>query len=216
MGQSININSQDLLQSIKDAYTYTLKNSETDNAMSYVLMTIIPKTKKIAVIGCDGLGYYERQINVSFGKGKAIFSGKGFISISPKDVATITKFISARERGNVLLEVDDANDGNYKVKVELSDGASTTFLSKANLEIPDYKAIKANAEKGKKKPPIFNNVHIPVHEMLRAGKVFPDKKSCAQIFTSKGIKQGIMALLECKTEENDISVIFMLSQETTA
>lgn len=220
MAQTISVNAQDLLQSLRDASSYTLKTFETDNAMAYVLLTAIPKTKKLAVIGCDGLGYYERQINVSFGKGKAkaAIPGKGgFISISPKDTATITKFIPARERSNILIEVDDApvND-SCRVKIELSDGTSTTFFSKANLEIPDYKTIKANAEKGKKKPPTFDSVHIPVHELLRAGKVFPDKKSFAQIFTSKGIKQGIMALLECKTEGNDISVIFMLSQETTA
>lgn len=115
-----------------------------------------------------------------------------------------------------MLELDDEQlaAGSYSVNLVLPNGMSTTFFSKAEVDIPDLASIRTRAEKGKKKAPALNNVHVPVRELLRAGRVFPGKD--AQMFTASGLQDGIMALLECKNDDTDISVIFMLRNNAAA
>ena len=63
--------------------------------------------------------------------------------------------------------------------------------------------------------PRLNDVYIPVHEMLRAGKVFPrNKMNAARMYTAIGKKKGLIAMLEYLSPEEDldIRVIFMLAE----
>lgn len=215
MKHSLCIDSMEFVQTIRDASIYSAKNSDTGN-LDNVFLTVIPKVKKLSIMACDGLGYYERRLTFVQARGqtKPSLPGKEMrLALTPSDIAMLTRFVPNRISGSITIETDDAKQTNgcYAVTITISNGASTTFFSKADLEIPDLSGIKANAEKGKKKAPVLSALHIPVKEMLRAGKVFPGKGGFAQLFTSKGAKQGFMALLECKTEETDISVIFMVN-----
>lgn len=212
MKYTICTNATELAHSLKDACNYVLKDTP-DNAMSHVLLTVHPKTRKLSITACDGLGYYERRLNLVNKKG-ALTGKDRSIFISLKDAAMLAKLIPNRMDGDATFYLEDENvtKDSYAVRLELPDGSSTTFNSKSNLQIPDYAKIRANAEKGRKQAPNLEGIGIPVNEMLRAARVFPAKGAFARIFTSKGIRDGIMALLECKDEQRDISVIFMLGQ----
>ena len=116
--------------------------------------------------------------------------------------------------------VTNLSDGRYRVRLSLADGASTTFLSRADVNIPDYSPIVASAEKGRKTMPKLGEMYIPVSEMARASKVFPSKYGkTARISTAKGNQQtGCLALLEYQEEDSDVDirVIFMLSGAESA
>lgn len=218
MIHQICVESSDFVQSLRDASIYAGKN-ESGNGTNLVILTVLPKLKKLSVTACDGLGYYERRLNLEHCRKqpRPTLPGREMrLGIAQPDVSMLIKFIPARLQGKIRLEVDDeqiAND-SFTVRLFLPNGISTSFFSKVQIEIPDLSSIRAQAEKGKKKNLILNSLHIPVREMLRAGRVFPGKGAFAQIFTTTGLNRGIMALLECKTDASDISVIFMLSQET--
>lgn len=220
MRHQICVATTEFVQAIKDASNYAVKNDLT-TAMSHVILTVMPKAKKLSVIACDGLGYYERRLNLEHCKKqpKPSLPGKEMrICIALSDVSMLVKFIPSRLQGNIQLEVDDeqiVND-NFTVSLSLPNGMSTTFFSKTQLELPDLAAIRTKAERGRKKAPAVNSLHIPAHELLRAGKVFPGKGSFARIFTAEDVNKNIMALLECKNDDTDISVIFMLNQENAA
>lgn len=220
MKHQICIDASEFVQAIKDASSYAGK-TDPDAALGHVILTVLPKLKKLAVMACDGLGYYERRLNLEHCKKqpKPSLPGKEMrLGISLTDIAMLVKFISTRTRGNIQLDLDDEQivDGNFSIRLTLPNGTATTFFSKARLEIPDLSAVKAKAEKGKKKAPTVNSLHLPVRELLRASRVFTGKCSFAQMFTTDSLQKGVMALLECKTEEMDISVIFMLNNETPA
>lgn len=214
LGHVLSINAQEFAQSLKDASLYASKDDLCDNAMSQILLLVMPKIGKLAVIGCDGLGYYERRLSLPSGKRKPSLPGdQNTLCISLKDAALLARFIPARDNSALTIEAANEKDGCYSVRVSLQNGASTTFLSKSGLAIPDYDKIKANAEKGRKKSQSFESLFVPVRELLRAGRVFPGKSAFARMFATRGISKGVMALLECKNETADISVIFMLNQD---
>jgi len=212
MKHQICVDSTDFVQAIKDASSYASKNNE-NKGMDHVLLTVLPRLKKLSVVACDGFGYYERRLNLEHCKNqpKPSLPGKEMrLVICLPDVSMLVKFIPSKLQGNIRLELDDERlvAGSYSVNLVLPNGMSTTFFSKAEVDIPDLASIRTRAEKGKKKAPALNNVHVPVRELLRAGKVLPGKD--AQMFTASGLQDGVMALLECKNDDTDISVIFML------
>ena len=216
MKHKIRVDVHAFAQSIKDAAIYASKEDH-GNGTNLVLLSVLPKVKKLSIIACDGFGYYESRLNLECCKKqpKPTLPGKEMrLGIALADVSMLVKFIPARLTGNIQLEVDDeqiVND-NFSVVLSLPTGLSTTFFSKAQLEVPDLGAVRTKAEKGKKKAPAVNSLHILVRELLRAGKVFPGKDAFAQMFTSDNHHNGVMALLECKNAVTDISVIFMLQQ----
>ena len=131
----------------------------------------------------------------------------------------LAKFMSAGGSGSVTLEVDDSQTtaNRYTVRLILNEGASTTFFSRNDLNLPDYNAITIQADKGKKACLTLSNILIPVREMLRASKVFPaTAHKFARLFTAKGLSSGIMALLEYQEADKDIRVIFMLNEDQSA
>ena len=217
----ITLNTADFSQTIKDATVYACKK-EPHEAMGHMVLTIVPRQKKLAVIACDGQGYYERRIPLVISKGspKPSLPGKeSRILISCHDAVILVKFMSAGGSGSVTLEVDDSQTtaNRYTVRLILNEGASTTFFSRNDLNLPDYNAITTQADKGKKACPTLSNILIPVREMLRASKVFPaTAHKFARLFTAKGLSSGIMALLEYQEADKDIRVIFMLNEDQSA
>ena len=221
MSYTVSIPGSQLAESLKDASCYTSRDMY-DDATASVVLHVTAKTKKLSVIACDGHGYYERRIPISVQQkvSKSTVLGKfPQLCISTPDASLLAKFISPRILGSVTLEVDDSpKDAKYTVKVTLPDGGSTTIFSRADVGLPDYRAIVEKAEKAKKTLPRLNDVYIPTHEMFRAGKVFPKKNGNAvRMYTSNTQPKGIMALLEYLTPEDDcdIRVIFMLAEPIT-
>ena len=224
MLHTLNLNASQFSEAVKDAVIYTGKD-RYDDMMNSVILSITSKGKKLSVVACDGNGYYERRLNLLRSKGdpKPTLPGKeSRICIASQDAAMLSKFITPRTMGGVMLELDDAkaSDGRYRVRLSLADGASTTFLSRADVNIPDYSPIVASAEKGRKTMPKLGEMYIPVSEMARASKVFPSKYGkTARISTAKGNQQtGCLALLEYQEEDSDVDirVIFMLSGAESA
>lgn len=206
-------------RAIKNATLYAHKEDSPNN-LNNVLLNVLPKLKKLAVIGCDGLGYYENRIPLAVCKNqpKPTLPGKEMrLAIGLPDAARLAKFIPSRTSGLIQLTLDENSfaDGKFTVILALPDGTSTTFYSRAELELPDLGKIRARAEKGKKKNPVLQAALVPLRELARVGKVFPPTAQFAQIFTASA-DQGSMAFLECKNEETDISVIFMLNNLETA
>lgn len=221
MKHTISVNCQEFLLTLKDAAAYAPKNGTTTQTMDHVLLTVMPKTKKLSVLACDGFGLYERRISLFAPKGqpKPTLPGKEMrLGISLSSLALLVKFLPSRCTGLINLEVDDeiVTDGNYQVKITVPSGEQTTIFSKCELNTPDLTSIKNTATKGKKQHPVLQAIEIPVCEMLRAAKVFPSKDAFARIFTAKHTQDKTLALLECKTEDTDISVIFMLNNAASA
>lgn len=216
MKHQITLNCQEFLQTLKDAATYTVKNDTANQPMDHVLLTVMPKAKKLSVQACDGFGLYERRIGIFTPKGqpKPSLPGKEMrLGISLSSLALLVKFLPSRCAGLITLEVDDeiVTDRNFSVKITVPSGEQTTIFSKCDLNTPDLVSIKTAAEKGKKRPTTLNDIGIPVREMRRAAKVFPTRDTFAKIFTAQHTQNKILALLECKTEDTDISVIFMVN-----
>lgn len=219
MKHQICANAKVFAEAVKDAAVYAAK--DCGRGLDAVILTVIPKEKILSVVGCDGLGYYERKIQLEICKKqpKPSLPEKSMrLVISLSDVAMLAKFITPKGMGNIRLEVDDEQivDGKYTVRLVLENGMTTTFFCKVNPELPDLGSIKSHALKGKKKPTLLNSLQLPVNELLRAGKVLSGKYSFASISTCKGIAQGVMALLECKDKGIDISLIFMLNEMDNA
>lgn len=217
----ITLNTADFSQTIKDATVYACKK-EPHEAMGHMVLAIVPRQKKLAVIACDGQGYYERRIPLVISKGSSRPSLPGKdsrILISCHDAVILAKFMSAVTSGSVTLEADDSQitESKYTVRLILNEGASTTFFSRNDLHLPDYSSITKQAEKGRKTCHPLSNVLIPIREMLRVSKVFPaTANKFARIFTAKGLNRSIMALLEYQEEDKDIRVIFMLNEDQPA
>ena len=89
-----------------------------------------------------------------------------------------------------------------------------TFDETKYDEMYEKKIIAHNLKASKEQAPELCNVNMPVHEMIRAGKVFPKKSgSTVRMFTSPGYRGGHMALLEYQDASAgvDIRVIFMFA-----
>lgn len=219
MKHQICTNSKVFAEAVRDASVYAARDS--GKGLDSVILTVIPKEKMLSVIGCDGLGYYERKIQLEICKKypKPSLPEKSMrLVISLPDASMLVKFITQKGMANIKLEVDDEEitDGKYTVRLVLENGMATTFFCKVNPELPDLGSIKSHALKGKKKPAVLNRLQLPVNELIRAGKVLSRKYSFASISTCKGFTEGVMALLECKDESMDISVIFMLNEMDNA
>lgn len=223
MRHSITVNASQFAQTLKDATMYASKDSQAQ-AMSQIILKVIDKGANLAVIACDGHGYYERRLSLVHNRGEAKPSLPGKehrIFIGAQDTLILHRRIPARMVGCLTLELDDSQvkDEKLLVSLTLPDGASTTFFSRTDFEAPDFSPILKQAEKGKKNPPEIANLFIPVHEMVRMGKVLPARgDTAAQIHTAKGLRKGHMALLEYldPNENMDVRVIFMFSEMSNA
>ncbi|MBQ9407568.1 MAG: hypothetical protein IJU37_12630 [Desulfovibrio sp.] len=219
MHHTITVNASLFAQALKDANTYTSKNVY-DDATNHIVLNVIDKGARLAVVACDSHGYYERRIPLIKARGEAKPSLPGKeqrLCIAAQDALILHKRIPSRSIGCVTLQLDDkpAKEERLLVTMTLPDGASTSFFRRTDFEIPDFSRILKMAEKGKKNAPDLSNVFIPVHEMARVGKVLPTKgDSAARIYTAKGAGKGHMALLEyCEPDDDmDVRIIFMLSE----
>lgn len=219
MNHRITVNAYLFAQTLKDATTYTDKDIHSD-AMNHIVLKLINKGTGLAVIACDGRGYYERRLPLVHARGEARPSLPGKeqrLCIAARDALIPHKRIPTRTTGCVTLELDDdqARDEKLLVTLTLPDGASTTFFSRTDFEVPDFGPVLKMAEKGKKNAPDISSLFIPVHEMVRAGKVLPSRgNSAAQIHTAEGLRKGRMALLEYLDpgDDMDVRIIFMLSE----
>ena len=219
MIHTVIINTSQFSQAVKDATFYISKERYAVEAMSHVLLTCLPAENRLAVTGCDGHGYYERRLALFHGENdpKPSLPGeKQQLCISEKDAAMLVKFIGGRTLGCITLRLDDGqkDEGRYLVTVTMPDDSATSFFSRADLEVPEYSGFVRKAEASKEQAPELCNVNMPVHEMIRAGKVFPKKSgSTVRMFTSPGYRGGHMALLEYRDAcaDVDIRVIFMFA-----
>lgn len=215
MKHTICINASELCQILKDATIYAGKD---EKSLNVIVLAMLPKIKKLAVIACDGFGYYERHLRLEINKSlpKPSLPGKEMRLIIPvSEVSMLAKFLASKINGLSRLEIDDEaiSEGKYSVRITLPNGHSATFFSPVNIELPNFSSIKSNALKGKKKPTTLENINIPVKELMRLGKVLPNKSAFASMFTSPH-QSGLLALLECNDETTDLSVIFMLNPAT--
>lgn len=137
------------------------------------------------------------------------------LCIFSQEITPLTKFIGAKGNGDLSLEVDDVSleNGKYTLKLTLPNGVSGSFFARTGINIPDYSKFCKKAENSKKTKPSLSNLLVPIHELVRAGKAFPSKfGSIARIFTCN----AEMALLEYKTDSDDIRVIFTFARDNTA
>ena len=222
MTHTVTVNAAGFAEALKDAALYVSKDRWND-ALSSVILSIVPRAHKLAIVACDSKALYERQIKLLRGKGipKPTLPGpKGKVCIDVREVSRLTKLINSRTGGWLTLEIDaqDKND-QHKARLLLADGSATTFTVATRSDIPDFSPIINRAKAGLVKPPKLSNVFIPVAEMTRAGKVFPSKNgTTARICASKQEDHGgCLALLEYQDRENDldIRVIFMLTEAET-
>lgn len=211
MKHSITVEIQAFVESLKSAQNYVKKDG--DDALSHILLSHLPRQKKLAVIACDGRGYFERRLAVIVEHtSKPSLPGKEqSICISAKDAQALLKIVPPRTGGYITLGIND--DDTPVARVILSNGSTAVFNARTDLNLPNYAEIRAKAEKGKKNPPNLTNVHLPVHEMLRAGKSLPAKSGAiAKMFTAN----GTMALLEYLDDLIDIRIIFTFANPATA
>ena len=222
MTHTVTVNAAGFAEALKDAALYVSKD-RWNEALNSVILSIVPRAHKLAIVACDSKALYERQIKLTRGKGtpKPTLPGpKGKVCIDVREVTRLTKLINSRTEGLLTLEIA-AQDNNetHKARLMLEDGSSTAFTMTTRTDIPDFSPIINRAKSGLVKPPKLTNVYIPVAEMTRAGKVFPGKNgNVARICASKHDgHSGCFALLEYQDKENDldIRVIFMLTEPET-
>ena len=135
---------------------------------------MLPRQKKLAVIGCDGKGYYERRLALLQEKEtpKPTFPGKDkAVLLGAQEAGLLVKFCKSKEIAS--LTVNEENGQGYRLSVTLPDGSSTSVACPANMEVPAYDQITTNTAKGEKQAMSPANVCIPVRELGRASKVFP-------------------------------------------
>lgn len=215
MKHSITVNSGEFIEAIKTACIYASKDNDPSNGLCYMLISLLPKMKKVAIIACDGHGYYERRLGLVLEKGQkpSLPDKEQRLCIYVNEIAMLTKFVGSKSHEKITLEVDDASskDSSYIVNLMFPNGSSTTFFAVKDIEIPDYGKFCKKAENSKKSKPSLFNLLIPIHELVRAGKAFPAKiGSIAKIFTCN----SEMALLECQNDMGDIRVIFTFARDT--
>lgn len=217
MKHSITVKSAEFGEAIKTAFTYASKDNDPTNGLCYILITLLPKAKKVAIIACDGHGYYERRLNLVSKKGQkpSLPDDEQRLGVFSQELAMLTKFVGGKGNGDLSLEVDEEflENGRYSVKLTLPNGVSSTFFARRDINIPDYSKFCKKAGNSKKTKPSLSNLLVPIHELVRAGKAFPSKfGSIARIFTCN----AEMALLEYKTDSDDIRVIFTFARDNTA
>lgn len=197
-----------LSESLKSAQNYIKKTYDGSDALNHVVLSYLPKLKKLAVIACDGHGYFERRLPViTTRQSKASLPGKNqTVCIPLSDAQTLVKFMPAKTTETISLEMEDDNPSGKAMCIS---GSTAVFTFRHDLQLPDYGAICAKAEKGKNKAPKLTDIHVPIYEMLRAGKALPNKDfATARIYTP----DDTMALLECQDDETDIRIIFMFAK----
>ncbi len=218
MKHIVTLKGSELADCLKTAPSYASRDGRSDNPLNYIILAIVSKAKKIAVIACDGHGYYERRLDFIHTKGQprpTLPDKEQRLCISVDAAIMLAKFITSKCNGAVIIEVDDENinENQYSVKLTMPNGANTTFFAKTGLTIPDFSVFCKKMEKSKKAVPALNNFFIPVHELVRAGKAFPARLgSIAKMFTCN----AEMALLECQTDKQDIRVIFTFARNAEA
>ena len=217
MNHTITVNAARLAQALKDATLYASKDS-SEEGMNTVVLTITPQTR-LAVLACDSHGYYENQLPLIHDENepKPTLPGeRQMLCIAPADALMLTKHISPRSIGCVTVSLNDSKrpGGKYRVTLTMPDGGTITIFCKADINVPDYNGFVSKAEASKEDAPDLFDVSIPVHEMIRASKVFPKTSgTVARMYTSLGQRKGHMALLEYQNDSEDayIRVIFMFA-----
>lgn len=208
MEYKISFEASALAESLKAAQNYVKKDAGGEDALSQILLAYLPRDKKLAVIACDGHGYFERKLPVSHDKkvSKSGLPKNGFsVCLSLVDSQAIVKLIPARSTGYVTLEISENENQKHDMRLLLPTGPSAAFTVRSDIEIPDYAAMRSKACKGKKKAVNLNDVNIAVHEMLRAGKALPSRTgSTVKAFTA----EGRMILLEYLDDVAEITIIF--------
>ncbi|MBD5626224.1 MAG: hypothetical protein HDQ90_01775 [Desulfovibrio sp.] len=172
MSYQVRVNALSLGHALRDAALYVGKN-EAWMATAHILLTMLPRQKKLAVIGCDGKGYYERRLALLQEKGtpKPTFPGKDkAVLLGAQEAGLLVKFCKSKEIAS--LTVNEEGQG-YRLSLTLPDGSSTSVSYLDNMEVPAYDQITTNAAKGEKQAMSPANVCIPVRELGRASKVFP-------------------------------------------
>lgn len=216
MKHSITVEASILAESLKAAQNYVKKDISGHDALGYLLLTYLPKDKKLVVIACDGHGYFERRLPVILEKKgiKPSLPGqKQFVCISPADSQSLVKLIPARMTGRATLEIEENDNLKHGMSVKLPTGASATFTARTDMEVPDYGVIRARACKGKLKAARLTDVNIPIHEMLRAGRSLPVRSGSV---VKASTAEGSMMLLEYQDDSADIKIIFTFAKVAEA
>lgn len=200
---AISVNAAALQESLKSAQNYIQKDAIGNDPLAHIVFKYLQLDKKMAVIACDGHGYFERRLEAKISR-KDKSQKDQPLCITGSDAQMLAKMISARATGSVKLEIEDSN-----MRAILPNGSITQIKIATDVQLPDYAGMRAKAEKGKKATPKLSNVVVPVHEMLRAGKSLPAKAGAvARMFTAN----DTMALLECFDESIDIRIIFTFAR----
>ena len=213
MSYQVRVNALSLGHALRDAALYVGKN-EAWMATAHILLTMLPRQKKLAVIGCDGKGYYERRLALLQEKGtpKPTFPGKDkAVLLGAQEAGLLVKFCKSKEIAS--LTVNEEGQG-YRLSVTLPDGSSTSVSCPDNMEVPAYDQITTNAAKGEKQAMSPANVCIPVRELGRASKVFPvPVGQTIPMSVAKWKDAGCLAQLKylSDADDADIRVIFVLS-----
>lgn len=203
------VNALEFSESLKSAQNYMLKDGDRRNPLNFLLLKQVPKTKKLAVIACDGHGYFERRIVILSNKGSNQREKSQPICIFFSDVQTLQKLISSKIQDSVTLEQAEGVQKQSILKITQENGASAEINLVHDFQIPDYEAIGARANKAKKKACYTSEANVPVHEILRAGKSLPSKVGCnVAMYTA----ESSMAVLEYKNGDADIKIIFTFAK----
>ena len=214
MSYQVRVNALSLGHALRDAALYVGKN-EAWTATAHILLSMLPKQKKLAVIGCDGKGYYERRLALVQEKGapKPTFPGKDKgVLLGAQEAGLLVKFCKSKEIAS--LTVNEDNGQGYRLSVTLPDGSATSVSCPANMEVSAYDQITTNAAKGEKQAMSPANVCIPVRELGRASKVFPvPVGQTIPMSIAKWKDAGCLAQLKylSDADDADIRVIFVLS-----
>lgn len=213
MSYQVRVNAESLGHALRDAALYVAKNGSCE-ATAHILLTLVPRQKKLAIIGCDGNGYYERRLALVQEKSapKASFPGKEKpLLMGTQEAGLLVRF--CKSRGTAVLTVTEEDHG-YGVSVTLPDGIATSVVCRAEMEVPEYGQITTNAAKGEKQAMSPANVCIPVRELGRASKVFPvPVGQTIPMSVARWKEAGCLAQLkyQSEAEDADIRVIFVLN-----
>lgn len=213
MSYQIRVNALSLGHALRDATLYVAKNGSCE-ATAHILLTLVPRQKKLAVIGCDGNGYYERRLTLAQEKGapRASFPGRDKpLLMGAQEAGLLVRF--CKSKGTAVLTVTEEDHG-YRVSVTLPDGTATSVACRADMEVPEYGQITGTAAKGEKEATSPANVCIPVRELGRASRVFPVAVGhTVSMSVARWKKEGCLAQLkyQSEAEDADIRVIFVLN-----
>ena len=108
MKHEICANAKVFAEAVRDAAVYAAK--DCGRGLDSVILTVIPKEKMLSVTGCDGLGYYERKIQLAICKKqpKPSLPEKSMrLVISLPDITMLVKFFTPKGMDNIRLEVDE-------------------------------------------------------------------------------------------------------------